>query len=88
MEPKVFKSPLKLAQSMVKQPLFEAGKYDKNGQVIDKMAKYFDTEDEAVNYALINGFDYVTGYEYKDENDSIPKSSYEVWKRENDMEEE
>lgn len=80
--PQIFKSPLDLANTMArKRPNFEVGRLDENGQVIDADAQFFDDEDAAIAFADQNGFDYVTGYTYK-EGDDNPKSSYDVWTRE------
>ena len=60
---------------------FEAVKLDEEDQVIESMSKFFDTKDEAVKFALMNDYDLVTAYTYK-EGKEEPTSSFEVWNKE------
>ena len=77
---RVFKNPSLQAEEMIQELTnkYEAGKYRQDGQIDESLSKMFDSEDEAIDFANANGYDYVTGYTYKPGKEE-PHSSFGVW---------
>ena len=76
----VYKDVNKLADDMMDEihNKYEAVKYNSDGQIDTSLSKFFDSEDDAVDFASNNDYDFVTGYTYKKGKDE-PHSSFAVW---------
>lgn len=78
----IFKNPNKQADDIIEELItkYEAGKFGADGQVDDSLAKMFDNEDDAFDFATNNDYDYITGYTYKPGKEE-PSSSFDVWNK-------